>query len=367
MSRLTRAQQQQRNRAQVLAAARLEFVERGFRGTLVDGIAERAGLTRGAVYSNFPGKRALYFAVLADDAERASDEQRTEPGLTPGEALGAFARAWVARLPLATDDQGAARLATDLMPEVLAHDRTRRAFAQLMRLQAILLGLSLERLRPPATPGGRLVRVAETALTTLSGANQLAAAAPGFLEPFNVIRACEHLADLDLDDTWPPPHTSHVRTPTLSIDEPWSPPAAFDTVRGEPARLDGDGVVAVLGMHRLAAAEEAVRAAPPDVDVTAVLVTGDPGELAPLTRLVLAEFRRCLLRAFPAPAWPRLQIVCDDTGALAAAAGLPAVSDATEAAVHVDGGRLVARADGVGACHSAASTHGRVRGDVAAP
>ena len=55
---------QERNRAKVLAAARAEFVERGFRDAKIDVIAARAGLTRGAVYSNFPGKRALYFTVL---------------------------------------------------------------------------------------------------------------------------------------------------------------------------------------------------------------------------------------------------------------------------------------------------------------
>src|SRR5690242_16645937 len=65
-----RAEMQERNRAAVLAAARAEFVERGFRDAKVDVIAARAGLTRGAVYSNFPGKRALYFAVLAGLAER---------------------------------------------------------------------------------------------------------------------------------------------------------------------------------------------------------------------------------------------------------------------------------------------------------
>ena len=63
---------QERNRAAVLAAARAEFVERGFRDAKVDVIAARAGLTRGAVYSNFPGKRALYFAVLATDAVSAA-------------------------------------------------------------------------------------------------------------------------------------------------------------------------------------------------------------------------------------------------------------------------------------------------------
>ncbi|GAB3895927.1 hypothetical protein GCM10027612_49470 [Microbispora bryophytorum subsp. camponoti] len=73
MERLTRAELQARNRARVLTAAHDEFTERGFRDAKVDAIADRAGLTRGAVYSNFPGKRALYFSVLADLAEREAE------------------------------------------------------------------------------------------------------------------------------------------------------------------------------------------------------------------------------------------------------------------------------------------------------
>ncbi|MER6901984.1 helix-turn-helix domain-containing protein, partial [Amycolatopsis sp. NPDC000740] len=81
MARLTRAQTQERNRAKVLAAARDEFTERGFRDAKIDVIAERAELTRGAVYSNFPGKRALYFAVLAAEAERfAAEAPDPDPG-----------------------------------------------------------------------------------------------------------------------------------------------------------------------------------------------------------------------------------------------------------------------------------------------
>jgi AcrR family transcriptional regulator len=82
MSRLNRAEAQQRNRAKVLASARAEFTERGFRDAKVDAIAERAELTRGAVYSNFPGKRALYLAVLAEDAERVPALSGLEPGRT---------------------------------------------------------------------------------------------------------------------------------------------------------------------------------------------------------------------------------------------------------------------------------------------
>jgi hypothetical protein len=200
-----------------------------------------------------------------------------------------------------------------------------------------------------------MVRVAEAALTTLHGASQMAAAAPGFVEPFDVVSACQQLADLDLGDLWQPPHLAHVPQ-ARPADQPWSPPPAVDAIRRQSARLDGDGVVAVLGLHRLAAVEEAVRAAPSGVDVTAVLVTGAPDELAALARLVVADLRTCLHQAFPPSAWPRLQVVFDEPAALAAAAGVPAVSDATETAVRVEAGRIVARADGFGACHAAAST-----------
>jgi hypothetical protein len=250
---------------------------------------------------------------------------------------------------VATDEHGPAWLGTHLLPEVLADDRTRKPFAQLMNLDAILLGLALERLGS----GGRRVRVAETVLTTLHGASQLAAAAPGFLEPFSVVRACERLAGLDLSDWWPTPT---IVAEARAVDERWSPPDAVDLVRGTPVRLDGDGVVTVLGLHRLSAAEDAVRAAPPTLPVTAVLVTADVAELAPLARLAIAELTVPLRQAFPEAAWPRLRLVCDESGDLASAVGVSAVSDATETTVHVRSGRIVSRADGFGAGHSAAST-----------
>ncbi|APU16501.1 MULTISPECIES: TetR/AcrR family transcriptional regulator [Actinoalloteichus] len=363
MARLNRAEMQERNRARVLAAAREEFADRGFRDAKVDAIAERAELTRGAVYSNFPGKRALYFAVLAEIAGQQPAPSYQEPGRTPREALGALARAWVARLPLADTEEphGSARLGMELFSEILVERRTRQPFAQLMQLDALLLGLALENLtrkdvaaRRPALRGarpGRLVRVAETVLTTLHGASQLAAAAPGFLEPFNVVKACEQAVDLDLDDGWTVPP---FLTQAEPVDASWSPPASIDLVRDVPAEF-GDGVVAVLGLHRLAAAEDAVRAVPAGTRVTAVLVTGETGELAPLARLVLADLAGCLRQAFPESAWPRLQVVLDESGALASAAGVPAVSDGTEIAVRIESGRIVARADGRGACHVVAA------------
>jgi len=356
---------QERNRAAVLAAARAEFVERGFRDAKVDVIAARAGLTRGAVYSNFPSKRALYFAVLAADAvsaaaaadvagvtdsagsggaagctdasgvtgaagwagaaHRAARPLRT--ARTPREALAAFAASWLGDLPLATD-VGPSRLAAELLPVVLADERTRRPFAQLTGLTAVLVGLAIERLLAERTFRPRMVRVAEAALTLLHGAGQLAAAAPGFVDEMVVVDACAELAEADFADRWAPPHLPYV-APARPVDQPF------------PGPLTGDGVLAVLGLHRLTALEEAVRAAPRGVAVTAAVVTGEPAELGPLARLVLADADRHLGAAFPPGARPTVRIVLDEAGALAGAAGVTAVSDATEAAVRIRDGRIV--------------------------
>ena len=353
MGRLTRGQIQERNRAKVLAAAREEFLQRGFRNAKVDAIADRAELTRGAVYSNFSGKRSLYFGVLADLAEQAPAPPPQDAGRNVEEALGAYARAWLSRLPLATDDpRGTSRLGIDLITEVLSDERLRSAWAQLMTLDAILLALALERLRASAGPPGRLVRLSEVVLTVLHGAGQMAAAAPGFSDPFNVVGACRHLAGLDLGDGWfvPP-----FLTRAVPVDEAWAPPPAVDLVTGKPADLTGERVVAILGVHRLSAVEEAVRARSTGLQVTCVAVTGEPDELRPLARLAVVEVCSSIRQAFPRRAWPLLQVVCDESGALAEAAGVTSVDNDTETAVRIADGRVVAIANGRGACHVIAS------------
>ena len=53
--RLSREERKARTRVDLLAAARTVFLRRGFHGATLDEIAEEAGYTKGAVYSNFPG------------------------------------------------------------------------------------------------------------------------------------------------------------------------------------------------------------------------------------------------------------------------------------------------------------------------
>jgi AcrR family transcriptional regulator len=376
---LTRAQQQERTRATVLAAARQEFSERGYAGTTVDRIAGRADLTRGAVYSNFPSKRAMYLEVLLAEADEPVWPARSEASTNEkAAALAAFARAWLERLPLTVDAPAAGRLRLRSLSGVL-DDADRAVLAEVGRLEALLLGHALESCLPRGTRTVRRVRLAELVLTMLAGSGHLAETAPGFGDAFDVVRACEHLAGLDLADAWDPPHLTHVG-PARTCRDPWTPPAdRTDLVTGHPVDLNEDGVVAVLGTGRLAAAEEAVRAARPGDAVTVVITTNDPAETGGLVRLRIGDLTGCLRRAFAPEAAPdealkadpdqapdkapdeapdavvRLRLVLDDDGRTAAAAGVPDPGDACEAAVRVRAGRIIARARGRGAAHAAAT------------
>jgi len=63
-TRISRSERKARTRTELVAAARSVFMQRGFHGASLDEIAEVAGYTKGAVYSNFAGKDDLYLALL---------------------------------------------------------------------------------------------------------------------------------------------------------------------------------------------------------------------------------------------------------------------------------------------------------------
>ena len=74
MTRLTRTASQARTRRQLIDTARELFLRDGYFATSVDRVAEAAGYSKGAVYSNFGGKDELCLAVLDDMlTERGSD------------------------------------------------------------------------------------------------------------------------------------------------------------------------------------------------------------------------------------------------------------------------------------------------------
>ncbi len=65
--RRTREEQREITREKLLAAAKRLFVKQGFAATSVEEIAEAAGFTRGAFYSNFEDKDDIFIALLDSD------------------------------------------------------------------------------------------------------------------------------------------------------------------------------------------------------------------------------------------------------------------------------------------------------------
>ncbi len=77
MPRLRRAESRLRTKNQLLESARQIFAKNGFQGASVDMIAEHAGYSKGAVYSNFESKEALFLALLEERMSEEIGELRT--------------------------------------------------------------------------------------------------------------------------------------------------------------------------------------------------------------------------------------------------------------------------------------------------
>jgi AcrR family transcriptional regulator len=92
--RESRGEKQARTRAELLTTAAGVFARRGYAGASVEEIAEEAGYSHGAVYSNFAGKADLFLAVFEEYmAERARELAATQAVIDDDAPLEARARA----------------------------------------------------------------------------------------------------------------------------------------------------------------------------------------------------------------------------------------------------------------------------------
>ena len=125
--RLSRAERREQTRQELISAAEASFVSRGFHASSVDEVAERAGYTKGAVYSNFASKEDLFFAVYERRVERVLHE--VVPGLRQVGAEGAFD--WLATAMIERRDQDDGWLAAffEFWAHVLRHPELRERFA----------------------------------------------------------------------------------------------------------------------------------------------------------------------------------------------------------------------------------------------
>jgi TetR/AcrR family transcriptional regulator, transcriptional repressor of aconitase len=68
--RLTREESRAQTRATLIAVGKEHFLRYGLGGAVAEKIAEDAGYSRGALYSNFDGKEELFLAVIREEQDR---------------------------------------------------------------------------------------------------------------------------------------------------------------------------------------------------------------------------------------------------------------------------------------------------------
>ncbi len=93
MARLTREESRERTRERLLEAAREAVARNGYDGTSVADIAEAAGFSKGAFFSNFESKEALLLELLHRHKEQdIATLERILDGAEQGDAASALDR-----------------------------------------------------------------------------------------------------------------------------------------------------------------------------------------------------------------------------------------------------------------------------------
>lgn len=100
--RLTRAQQQARTRERLLDAAERVIDRNGFGGASIDQISAEAGYSKGAIYSNFESKEAVFLELLRLYMERDMAALEQIVGLEQDQLSAALTR-WLETMDTETD------------------------------------------------------------------------------------------------------------------------------------------------------------------------------------------------------------------------------------------------------------------------
>ncbi|WP_109488037.1 TetR/AcrR family transcriptional regulator [Occallatibacter savannae] len=92
----TKGDKRERTRATLLEAARQLIREKGHDGATLEAIAERAGMTTGAIYGNFKNREDLFIALA--QAYWAPIKPKVKPGATLADLMRAVADATIAAI-----------------------------------------------------------------------------------------------------------------------------------------------------------------------------------------------------------------------------------------------------------------------------
>jgi AcrR family transcriptional regulator len=146
-----------RTRAKLLQAARSLIREKGYEHTTLEAIAERAGMTTGAIYGNFKNRDELFISL--GETYWAPIKPRVQPGSTLPEIMRAMADATLAALP---DRRSVAVGRLTGLAYTLTHEELREKVVELTA-QSYALGeqwlRSVTNEEDLPMPAGQLVRI----------------------------------------------------------------------------------------------------------------------------------------------------------------------------------------------------------------
>ncbi|MGA8596098.1 MAG: TetR/AcrR family transcriptional regulator [Bryobacteraceae bacterium] len=146
-----------RTRAKLMEAARELIREKGYEHTTLDAIAERAGMTTGAIYGNFKNRDELFLALR--QTYWAPIKPKVQPNATLPEILPALADATLAAIP---DRRAAAVGRLTGLAYALTHEELRAKVAE-FTAQSYALGeewlRSVTKEEDLPMPADQLVRV----------------------------------------------------------------------------------------------------------------------------------------------------------------------------------------------------------------
>ncbi|TDE54550.1 TetR/AcrR family transcriptional regulator [Nonomuraea mesophila] len=132
--RLTRQEQRERNRLKLLEAAEKVFAERGIQGASIDEVAAEAGLTKGAVYSNFASKEELLIEVMRHrlgGEARAQADRLLHSGRDSEALVEEFGRYWAERVR-GGDQEAFAQMTVELMIHATRNPAVREQLVDLV-------------------------------------------------------------------------------------------------------------------------------------------------------------------------------------------------------------------------------------------
>ncbi|HTW29329.1 MAG TPA: helix-turn-helix domain-containing protein [Acetobacteraceae bacterium] len=164
------------HRAALVATARRLLQERGFAGAGVADISREAGLTQGALYSQFKSKDALAREALCQAAAESAEAWR---GLRDGaaEPFKAFLDAYLCDTHV--EDSGSGCLMAACVSDVARQDPAiAQAFARAVRDFAALIAEALPEGMPPALAERRALAVATALVGAVATARAVRKADP---------------------------------------------------------------------------------------------------------------------------------------------------------------------------------------------